>query len=388
MAQQPTTASVPAKPNMGATAGIVRQEFGALESVNVVEQAAQAIAARETALVQARFVMALQRKRDLENVRVLLKQACGIYGFADEAWYSRPAGRELNEETGEWEQKNAEGFSIRFAEEAGRTMGNLLSDSQIVAETFEERLVHVWAMDLETNFTRGVTISVPKLVERKSLKKGQVPLTERTNSKGDKVYVVSATPAELNTTHANLVAKAERQCILKMLPAWIQAECKAKILETLAGEISKDPKAFARRIIDNFAELQVLPSDLQAFVGHTLDRLTEKELADLRNAYSAIKDGAATWDEVMEVRHPGSADAQADVAARKLEELRRQEAARKANAGATTPTEPAAAPAAAAAPVTGELSEDEHRRMDRQAAAEEQAPQQTQGFSFGPRRGR
>ncbi len=311
---------------------VARRDFGSTEIANVIEQQSAAVAAREQALVQARFIMALQRPRNLEDARVRLKDACKIFEFADEAWYSRPAGKEYNENTGQWEEKMAEGFSIRFAEEAGRALGNMLSDSQIIAETPEERIVHVWAMDLETNFTRGVSLSIPKTVERKTPRRGQIVLQERETSKGEKVFICAANRNEMATTQANLVAKAERQCILKMIPAWILRDCQNEIRKTLTAEVRQDPDAARRKMLDAFAEYKIMPSDIQAYLGHTTDRMTAEEVIALRNIYRAITQGETTWDEIMAAREPhGTAQAARDVAEEKIARMKEQRNTTPAN---------------------------------------------------------
>jgi len=48
----------------------VRQEFGASEVTRMAETALAAVPPQQQAMVQARFVMALQRRRNWEDVRV------------------------------------------------------------------------------------------------------------------------------------------------------------------------------------------------------------------------------------------------------------------------------------------------------------------------------
>lgn len=312
---------------------VARQDFGGTDLMNVTDLAASAVTARETALIQSRFIMAMQRTRKLENVRVVLKKACEIWEFADEAWYSRPAGKEKNEKTGQWEMKYAEGFSIRFAEEAGRAMGNLMSDSQIVVETAEERIVHVWAMDLEQNFTRGVSLSIPKVVERKFLKDGQTAISERLNSEGKPVYTVASNTGELLMSTNNQVAKAERQCILKMIPAWILRDCKDTILKTLAKEVKDNPDAAKRKLIDGFSDMRIFPTDLEMFIGHSLDRMVVKDIEELRQVYRSISQGEATWEEWVIAKNPSGSDEDAQrVGKLKFDKLKKEADAKTAPA--------------------------------------------------------
>src|SRR3954464_1839255 len=78
------------------------------------ETSSSAIAAREKASVEARFIMAANRPRDFETSRRRLVDACKRPGFAAMARYSKPVGRE-----------RIEGLSIRFAEEARVLWGNM-----------------------------------------------------------------------------------------------------------------------------------------------------------------------------------------------------------------------------------------------------------------------
>lgn len=337
---------------------IARQDFGGQDLMNVTDLAASAVTARETALIQSRFIMAMQRTRKLENVRVALKKACEIWEFADEAWYSRPAGKEKNEKTNQWEMKYAEGFSIRFAEEAGRAMGNLMSDSQIVVETAEERIVHVWAMDLEQNFTRGVSLSIPKVVERKFLKDGQTAISERVNSEGKPVYTVASNTGELLMSTNNQVAKAERQCILKMIPAWILRDCKDTILKTLAKEVKDNPDAAKRKLIDSFSDMRIFPTDLEMFIGHSLDRVVVKEIEELRQVYRSLSQGEATWEEWVTAKNPSGSDEAAQAVGKlKFERLKKESAETKLTA--TTAAAEETKPAATEAPAGPFANEDQ-----------------------------
>ncbi len=105
------------------TAEITRREgFGEVESKLGGETAATSVAAAAKASIEAAYIMAMRRPRDIDQVRVRLLKACLRPGFAEAARYRRPVGREQNPDTGEWGQKIAEGLSIRFAEEAFRNL--------------------------------------------------------------------------------------------------------------------------------------------------------------------------------------------------------------------------------------------------------------------------
>lgn len=94
-----------------------------------VETAASAVAAREKAAIEARYVMALKRPRDMDEVRVRLLKECDRPGFAEVAKYEKPvAGQKIV------------GLSVRFAEAAIRLAGNILTQVLIVFDDRERRI--------------------------------------------------------------------------------------------------------------------------------------------------------------------------------------------------------------------------------------------------------
>ena len=72
----------------------------------VVETTAGALAAQAKAAVEARYIMAMQRPRDWDQVRLSLLKECDRTNFAEVAIYRKPVGQGI------------EGPSIRFAEAA------------------------------------------------------------------------------------------------------------------------------------------------------------------------------------------------------------------------------------------------------------------------------
>jgi hypothetical protein len=66
-------------------AAITTQGFAETAIKPYSETAASAIAAREEAEIQARYIMALRRPRDTENFRVALLKECKRPGFAEKA---------------------------------------------------------------------------------------------------------------------------------------------------------------------------------------------------------------------------------------------------------------------------------------------------------------
>lgn len=269
---------------------VVRQEFGATSIEKRAETAASVLAAQAQAQILARRMVALQRPRDLDDVRTRIMREVERPGFAAAAWYRKPVGA------------GVEGLSIRFAEAAMRCMGNMGASAPVIYEDEGHRMERVIVEDFESNVVFERDLMIAKTVERRQLGKGQEALQVRTNSKGETTYLVRATEDDLFAKESALVSKHTRTLILRILPGDIQDDAKRRIKEILHGDAAKDPEGEKKRIADAFASLNVMPADLKRYLGHELSTCSPKELVDLRGLYAAIKAGEATWSEALEGR--------------------------------------------------------------------------------------
>lgn len=278
---------------------LVRRDFAGV-ATQQQNGAIDALIAKERAMIEARWTMAMHRPRNLDNTRQEILKECRRPGFADVAVYARPVGRKKNEQTGEWEQQYVEGLSIRFAEVAVRCMRNLTSDTQTIHDSDGERLVRVMITDLETNSTWSRDLTVKKTVERRFLKQDQRSLGHRVNSYGDRVYIVEATDDEVGVKEAAAISKAARTLILRLIPGHIQDESLALCKQIAADRDAKDPAAARNRIFDAFGGIGVKPSDLEMFLGHSTESISPGELEKLRKLYPAIHDGEVSWQDALE----------------------------------------------------------------------------------------
>lgn len=353
------------------------------------ETAAQAIAAREQAVVQARFIVALQRPRNGDQFRADLLKECQRPEFAEMAEYAKPVGKEFKD--GKWVEKIARGPSIRLIETGIRCFKNIHQETTTVYDSPEMRICRVSTTDLESNVDYSTEVQVVKVVERRGSKgrngeeeppKGRTVLSERINSAGEKTYLVLATDDEVRVKQAALSSIALREQGRRILPGHVIQEAIANCRKVCADRDAKDPDAARRKLLDAFVQLGIQPADLHAFLGHSTERLAPKEIEDLRQVYAAVRDGEATWDEVMEARNPaGTVEEAAQVAERKIASFKRSEAAKdtskQANGGGQGETAQDAHPAgtereipASTAPA---LTPEENRRLDEQIVGEERA---------------
>ena len=292
--------------------------------------ATDALIAKERASVEARWIMAMRQPRNMDDVRQMIMKECRRPGFADAAVYEVPRG-----------DTKIVGLSIRFAEVAVRCMGNLQPETVTIYDDTESRIVRCTVTDYESNVTWSKDLTIRKTVERKFLKKGQRPLGERVNSYGDRVFIVEATDDDVATKEAAQVSKALRTLILRCIPGHIQDEALALCNAVYADKAKKDPDAARVAMLDAFASVAVMPSDLEALLGHTTERMNPAELDRLRKIYAAISQGETTWAEVLETA--AKQPAKPEPAATTTSAPAAQGATNAAPAPASSPAQPAPA---------------------------------------------
>ncbi|MGF6837005.1 hypothetical protein QF001_000872 [Paraburkholderia youngii] len=273
------------------TALSVRQEFGAQQQTTaVVETASTGVAAQSKAMVEARYIMAMQRPRNWDQVRQDLIAECRRPSFAHNksAYYRKPIGQ------------GVEGLGIRFVEVALRCMKNVLVETTMIFEDDSKEVHRVSVTDLESNLTYPLDVRVSKTVERSKPADDGSYISVRKNSYGKMVYTVPANDDDLLNKRAAQISKAIRTLGLRIIPGDLQDEAEDIIKSVRMNEAARDPAAERKKIADAFGEIGVKAADLVAYLGHSLDACSPTELVDLRGIYGAIKDGEATWKTVME----------------------------------------------------------------------------------------
>lgn len=291
---------VKANGNGSASAGMtIRQEFGAEQTTVHSDMRSAALAAQETAKIQARYVVAMQRPRDFMGVRARILAHCERPRFAECARYKKPMGWKKNDKTGKWEQNFVCGPSIRFVEAALLEMSNVDQEVVVIADAPSLRIVRVTVTDIERNTSSSVEVAIEKTVERSSAKDGRIPISSRKNSSGDDVFTLPATEDEMRAKEASAVSKALRGVGLRVIPGDIVEEAMDRVLAVQNTEDAKDPTATRRQLADWFAKRGIMPEDLAQYLGHTMDTISPAEFSDLRAVGHAINDGETTWASVM-----------------------------------------------------------------------------------------
>ncbi|MFY7948104.1 MAG: hypothetical protein ACOVRP_02720, partial [Gemmatimonas sp.] len=232
-------------------------------------------------------MMAMHNPRSLMHFRRKLLDACQRPRFAQTARYAKPVGG-----------GKVVGWSIRFAEECARSLGNLLVESAVIYDDPAIRIVRVMVTDLEANLTYPNDVTVAKTVERSTLKAGQTALRTRVNSGGKPVYIVEATDDDILNKQNALVSKAIRTAVLRVVPGDILEEAEEEVAKTVRRDDAQDPAAKAKQIADAFYAHGVMPDRLEKVLGHALAQVTPAEVTMMRTWITAIKDGEATWRDI------------------------------------------------------------------------------------------
>jgi hypothetical protein len=269
----------------------VRQEFGSTSTTLALQETAStAVAAQAKAMVEARYVMALQRPRNWDQVRQDLMKECRRPSFAHNksAYYRKPIGA------------GVEGLGIRFVEVALRCMKNVLVETTMIFEDEAKEVHRVSVTDLESNLTYPLDVRVSKTVERSKPMDDGSFISVRKNSYNKNVYTVPANDDDLLNKRAALISKAIRTLGLRIIPGDMQDEAEEIIKHVRLDEAARDPDAERKKIADAFGSIGVKVSELVEYLGHALDTCSPAELVDLRGIFGAIKDGEATWKSVME----------------------------------------------------------------------------------------
>src|SRR4051812_10660508 len=172
------------------------------------ETAASAVAAQAKAMIEARYVMAMNNPRNMDQVRQDLLKECRRPSFAHNksAYYNKPIG------------KGVEGLGIRFVEVALRCMKNVLVETTMIFEDAEKEVHRVSVTDLEANITYPLDVRVSKTVERSKPADDGSYISMRLNSYKKPTYTVPAGDDDLLNKRGALISKAIRTIGLRIIP--------------------------------------------------------------------------------------------------------------------------------------------------------------------------
>ncbi|HEY1897566.1 MAG TPA: hypothetical protein VGG62_14900 [Terracidiphilus sp.] len=263
-----------------------------------------AAAAAAKAEVEAAFVLAWRKPRDIDLFRERVLKDCRRPLFAETALYHRPVGREKDPATGEWRDAFAVNFSVRFIESALQHWMHVNVSARITYEDRQRALMTVKVLDLERNVAYSTDAMMDKVVERREIKKGRVAIGVRENSYGDTVYLVEATKDEFRNVLGAERSKLIRDNGQRLLPRDILEEARMVIDATVSSETAKDPDGAKKKVLDKFSSLGISAAMLKEYLGpdKPIESLTLEGLNNLGALYNGLKEGSFTWPDVMRMK--------------------------------------------------------------------------------------
>ena len=248
----------------------------------VTEAGVTTAIARTEAEIKASLLLACKYPRDENAAYERLIRSCGRPILAEKAAYRFPRGG-----------SEISGPSVYLAREMARVWGNMRYGVRIVSET--EDMIHItgYAFDLEANNYVEMEAHFKNLIYRK--KGGWQRPDER-----DK--------RELINRHG---AVAVRNAILQLMPPDIietALDESAKTMEkAAAGELKQDRDSAIRSIVVAFGRFGVTAAMLAEYLEHDLTTVSAKELAGLREVWTAIRDGQSQVGEYFQSTTPKAA---------------------------------------------------------------------------------
>lgn len=286
-----------------------------------------AVAAAEMAREQIKlaYFMAVQAPRNQREAWQRILEACKRPTFAQKAIYSKPVGG-----------SKIEGPSIRLAEAIIREWRNIIIRTSIVYEDDSARRVSILVIDLEANLQLCREIVTPKTVERKNAKDRDI-VGERTNSGGERVFIVRATEDEMANRESAAISKIVRNEGLRMIPADVVEDAMDEARRTRKQTAAQDPDFAIKRLVYMFGELRVDVADLERYLGGPIGKATPDQIDELEGIQQAIRDRETTWSAVMELRDASDPSAATKTATEaNAEALKKRMDAAKAGEGKTT----------------------------------------------------
>lgn len=249
-----------------------------LEQISTVRptsigQATAVEQARAVAEVQAAVVVAQQVPRDMGRAVADMRDACGRIGMASRAFYTIPRKG----------AKPVNGATVHLARELARIFGNVQYGVHELRRDDDAGIseIQAFAWDVERNVRSTRTFVVPH--QRMANQKRQ-PIIDL---------------GEVYLNNQNVGARAVRECIFTILPAWFTDEAQDLCRETMNNG---EGKPLDQRITDAvrlFGELGVQLHQLEERTGRKRGSWAPADLADLRVLYGSINRGEVSLEEVF-----------------------------------------------------------------------------------------
>ena len=242
--------------------------------------------AMATAEVQAAIIVAMRFPRDEDEAYGKMIKSCKRPTFAEKAVYRFPRGG-----------KEIVGPSVHMAREFARCWRNIRYGFHVISKSDDTCHIRGWAWDMETNAKAEQDATFKLLIYRKQKGGG-----------GRWIKPDERDKRELINKHG---AIAERNCLLKLIPSDMIEDFVREVRRNAAATAAQQLDEKRKQIIAAFADYNIEPKQLEAYLGHPLTELTGDDVVRLQEVYAAIRDGQARWSDFASP--PKQAGSMADI---------------------------------------------------------------------------
>ena len=224
--------------------------------------------------IEAAVLIAQRHPRSEDAARVAMIKTCQNPLFAEKACYRYPRGK-----TEDGKPNTVKGPSVVLAREMARVWKHMRHGFAVTADDDDSRTILAYSWDLEANGYEEKQAQFRKVIYRKG--QGNITPDER----------------ELLELTNRVGAKAERNCIIHLMP-WLLVQELVEIADaTMADSAAKDPDALRKKVADGFARLNVPIEQVEEFIGAKLAHCSPADLETLRQIWATIKAGESSWSE-------------------------------------------------------------------------------------------
>lgn len=234
-----------------------------------ISQATAIEQSRAVAEVQAAVVVAQQVPRDMDRALGEMRDSCGRSALAKRAFYAVP--------------NRGHGPSVHLARELARIWGNIQFGVHELRRDDDAGIseVQAFAWDLQAN-TRSIRTFIAPHARMKAGKR------EALVDLGD-IYL----------SNQNTGARAVRECIFTVLPAWFTEEAQDICRRTIENGDGVPLETRITNMISHFAAIGIAVDQLEQKAGHRRGQWTAGNVADLTIAYTSVTRDGLDKDEIF-----------------------------------------------------------------------------------------
>lgn len=230
------------------------------------------VSSREVAEVQAAMAIAKRFPRDPIVAMDRILQSCTRPSLAEGALYSYSrGGQEIT------------GPSIRLAEVAAQTWGNVQFGIRELEQRRGESTVEAYAWDLETNTKQSKVFQVR---HERHTKKGTKDLDD---------------PRDIYELVANQGARRMRACILGVIPGDVIEAAVKQCEVTLKSSADTSPDAM-KKLVDAFKGVGVTKDQIEKHIQCRLDAIRPAQVVHLRKIFASLRDGMSVASDWFDAR--------------------------------------------------------------------------------------